>query len=135
VTILGNPRFDTHALRMENSYQLADELGDIFAGRQTQEWVDILTRGGVAAMAPKTEPNNEGFHRDPVNLRIGRVAEVVDDNGVRTRESAVMVRVSDAVLLPHRLACALGEDTDVVLRDIGYTDGQIGELRQRESIR
>jgi crotonobetainyl-CoA:carnitine CoA-transferase CaiB-like acyl-CoA transferase len=135
LTILDNPGFSTHAMRMENSYQLADMLSDMFSGRDTKEWVDLLTRGGVAAVIPKTEPNNKGFHRDPVNQRIGRIAEVVDDNGVLTRESAHMVRISDTVLPPHRLACSLGADTDNVLLDIGYTADQIADLRDRKSVR
>ena len=135
LTILGDPRYATHALRQENGYELADEVGDVLLGNDTEYWLTVLGRAGVAAIAPKTEGNNQAFHRDPVNQAIGRIAEVSDGKGLFVREAAEMVRVSGAARAPHRLAPEFGADTDAVLREHGYTSEAIAALRERGSIR
>ena len=135
VTILDDPRFASHELRIENRYELEDLVSDVLMQRDSADWVDALRSAGVAVMIPKAENNNQGFHRDPVNQAIGRVAEVPDVDGSMVREAAVMVRVSDAKSAPHRLAPALGQHTDEVLTEHGYSQEMIAELRARGSIR
>ncbi|WP_328361202.1 CoA transferase [Mycobacterium sp. NBC_00419] len=135
VTILDDPRFASHDARMENRYELEELVSDVLIQRDSADWVDALRSAGVAAIVPKAQNNNQGFHRDPVNQAIGRVAEVPAADGSMVRESAVMVRVSDARPAPHRLAPALGQHTDEVLLDHGYSAEKIAELRARGSIR
>jgi crotonobetainyl-CoA:carnitine CoA-transferase CaiB-like acyl-CoA transferase len=135
ITILGDPRFATHQLRMDNSYELADMVSELFLQGGAEEWLQLLRSAGVAAMIPKTESNNEAFHRDPINQAIGRVAQVQDKDGRFVREAAVMVRVSGAATAPHRLAPEFGADTEAVLREHGYALEKIAGLRERGSIR
>jgi crotonobetainyl-CoA:carnitine CoA-transferase CaiB-like acyl-CoA transferase len=141
VAILDQPDYATHELRESNSYQLGDMLAEVFARQDSQDWIDVLRAAGVAAMIPKVEPNNEAFHRDPVNQRIGRIAEVQDQTGVKTREASIMVRVRvrvrvrGAAVAPHCLTRDLGVDTDSVLEKFGYTSEQISSLRERGSIK
>lgn len=135
IEILGDPRFATHDLRMQNSYELADLLSELFLKRDSEDWVRLLRSAAVAVMIPKTRSNNEAFHRDPINQAIGRVAQVPDGDGRFVREAAVMVRVSGAATAPHRLAPELGADTEAVLREHGYGPQKIAELRERGSIR
>jgi crotonobetainyl-CoA:carnitine CoA-transferase CaiB-like acyl-CoA transferase len=135
VTILDDPRFATHDLRVENSYELADILSDLFLTRDSEEWVRLLRSSGVAVMIPKTESNNEAFHRDPINQAIGRIAQVQDGCGRFVREAAAMVRVTGAATAPHRLAAEFGADTETVLREHGYGSKKIAELRERGSIK
>lgn len=136
VRILDDPRFATPDLRnTENSYDLSDALGDVFSTRTSQEWVDLLREANVGVMIPKSENNNEAFHRDPINQAIGRIAEVSNGDRGKTREAAVMVRVSDAAVVPHRLARDLGADTDTVLGELGYGAEQLTALRARGAIR
>jgi crotonobetainyl-CoA:carnitine CoA-transferase CaiB-like acyl-CoA transferase len=135
ISILDDPRFATPELRLENGYDLADMLADVFLARDSEQWVQLLRSAGVAAVIPKTTGNNEAFHRDPANQAIGRVAQVADSNGRFVRETAAMVRVSGAAIAPHRLAPEFGADTDTVLREHGYSQEKIAELRARGSIK
>jgi crotonobetainyl-CoA:carnitine CoA-transferase CaiB-like acyl-CoA transferase len=135
VNILGDSRFSTHELRTQNSYELADVLSEVFLQRDSEEWVRLLRSAGVGAIIPKSESNNEAFHRDPVNQAIGRIAQVQASDGRFVREAAVMVRVSGAATAPHRLARDLGADTEAVLRELGYGSEKIDVLRDRGSIR
>jgi crotonobetainyl-CoA:carnitine CoA-transferase CaiB-like acyl-CoA transferase len=135
ITILDDPRFATHDLRTQNSYELADLVSELFLRRDSEEWLRLFRSAGVAAMIPKTHSNNEAFHRDPVNQSIGRVAQVKASDGGFVREAAVMVRVTGAVTAPHRLAPEFGADTEAVLREHGYSPKKIAELAERGSIR
>lgn len=135
LTILGDSRYATHALRQENGYELADAVGDVLLGNDTEHWLTLLHAAGVPAMVPKSTSNNQAFHRDPVNQAIGRIAEVPDGTGLYVREAAEMVRVSGAAKAPHRLAPEFGADTDAVLSEHGYGVEVIAALRERGSIR
>ncbi|TAM64441.1 CoA transferase [Mycobacterium sp.] len=135
VTILDDPRFASHGLRMENSYELVDTLSELFLRQDSADWLTRLRSAGVAAMIPKTESNSQAFHRDPINHAIGRIAQVRDSNGLFVREAAAMVRVSGAASAPHRLAPEFGADTESVLLEHGYSPDKIADLRSRGSIR
>jgi crotonobetainyl-CoA:carnitine CoA-transferase CaiB-like acyl-CoA transferase len=135
IRILDDARFATPDLRAENSYELADMVSELLLQRDAQDWLESLRSAGVAAMIPKSESNNEAFHRDPINQAIGRVAQVPDKDGRFVREAAAMVRVSEAATVPHRLAPEFGEHTDEVLLEHGYSVEKIAELRARGSIR
>lgn len=135
ITVLDDPRFATHELRMRNSYELADLVSDIVLRRGSAHWVQVLEEAGVAVMIPKTRSNTQAFHRDPVNQAIGRIAQVKDASGRFVREAAKMVRVSDSAPVPHRLAPELGADTEAVLSAHGYGAEHIAELRRRGSVR
>jgi len=135
VSILDDPRFATHDLRMLNSYELADILSEQFLQDDSDEWLRRLRSAGVAAMIPQTESNSQAFHRDPVNHSIGRIAQVRDPKGQFVREAAIMVRVSGAAKAPHRLAPEFGADTEAVLREHGYSAEKVAELRERGSVR
>lgn len=135
VEILEDPRFASHDARMENRYELEEMISDVLVQRDSADCVEVLRSAGVAAIVPKSQNNSRSFHRDPINQAIGRIAEVADADGSMVRESAVMVRVSDAKPAPHRLAPALGQHTDEVLLGHGYSVEKIAELRARGSIR
>jgi crotonobetainyl-CoA:carnitine CoA-transferase CaiB-like acyl-CoA transferase len=135
ISILDDPRFATHDARIENGYELADAIADVLLRHSSEHWLNAFREAGVAAMIPKTENNNQAFHRDPVNHAIGRVAQVTDADGMNVREAAMLVRVSGAAVAPHRIAPELGAHTDEVLREHGYSEEKIAELRARGSIR
>jgi len=135
VPILDDPRFATHAARSENGYDLADMISEAMLEHDSAHWLHALRAEGVATMIPHTESNNQAFHRDPRNQALGRIAQVSDGNGLFVREAATMVRVSGAAVAPHRLAPEFGADTDSVLREHGYSEEKIAELRARGSIK
>lgn len=135
VSILDDARYATPALRLEHGYELADMLAEVFLADGSQHWLEVLRSAGVASMIPKSRSNNQAFHRDQVNQAIGRIAQVSGADGGLVREAAVMVRVSDAAVAPHRLAPEFGADTDAVLAELGYSGEKIAELRERGSIK
>jgi crotonobetainyl-CoA:carnitine CoA-transferase CaiB-like acyl-CoA transferase len=116
----------------------ADALGErveaLLAERKTADALRELSAAGVPAAEPLPY-HMAGFLRDPRNRASGRAAELPHPRHGHIRELAVLVRVSDAALPPHRLAPALGEHTDEILGWLGYGAAQIAALRARGAAR
>jgi crotonobetainyl-CoA:carnitine CoA-transferase CaiB-like acyl-CoA transferase len=134
IDIRGDDRFATPAGRDAHAYELGMLLADAFAGRKTSEWLDELAIAGVPAAEP-VPPNMSAFLRDPEHRRTGRVAELSHRDRGTVRELAVLLRVSEATVPPHRLAPTLGQHTTEVLAGLGYEPADIAELRARGAIR
>ena len=117
----------------DDDHQAATMAASI-AVRSKADVVDALRAAGVAAV----EPAGPGVHRfmnDPAQRRIGRVAELSHPDKGNVRELHVLVRASDAAQVPHRLAPELGEHTDEILLQFGYTAEEIAALRAQRAIR
>jgi crotonobetainyl-CoA:carnitine CoA-transferase CaiB-like acyl-CoA transferase len=121
----------TRTERVERDDTLAIRLEHAFAGASTAVWLATLVQAGVPAVVPKAERNAVPFLRDPEQQRIGRVAEVMHHRDGRVREIDQLVRVSGSRTVPHRIAPELGEHTDEILREAGYSDEQVAALRAR----
>ena len=109
-------------------------LADALSGRRTAELIGDLSRAGVPAVEP-VGLNRASLLSDPDHERIGRVARCQHAEKGMVREIGVLVRVSDAAVAPHRLAPALGADTDEILTSLGYDMATIDELRYAGAIR
>lgn len=75
------------------------------------------------------------FFNDPHERRYGRVAEVAHLEKGNVREIAHLLRISDADVVPHRLAPGLGQHSDEILAWAGYADDEIAALRAAGSIK
>ncbi|WP_281689530.1 CaiB/BaiF CoA-transferase family protein [Pseudonocardia thermophila] len=127
-------RFSSPAARVENDYELAALLDDAFRTRPTEEWLAALGRAGVPAMEPRPY-NNAAFLRDPANHRSRRVAECPHPTLGRVREFDQLLRVSDAAVVPHRLAPDLGAHSDEILAECGFAPEEIRSLREQGTVR
>jgi crotonobetainyl-CoA:carnitine CoA-transferase CaiB-like acyl-CoA transferase len=117
-----------------NAEALEGQLTAAFGCRATADWLDELHAVDVPACEP-SGPSSITFLRDPANRRSGRVAECEDEIVGHVREIALLLRVSDAAVRPHRLAPALGAHTDSILSWAGYEPSKIAELLARNAIR
>ena len=127
--------FTAGDLRVVDDDRLADALTTVFERRSTGEWLAELTAAGVPVAVPKAERNTTTFLRDPENRRTRRVAEVPHPVDIKVREIDQLIRVSDAVVPPHRIAPELGEHTDQILTWCGYSPSDIAALRAAGSVR
>ncbi len=112
---------------------LGDRMAAWFARRTTAAVLAELRRSLIPAVEPAGR-NVGVFLADPEHRRTGRVVERPHPTKGNVREIGVLVRVSGATIPPHRLAPALGADTDAILGSLGYPDDEISALRARGAI-
>ena len=109
-------------------------LAAALSERKIAEVILDLSRAGVPAVEP-VGLNRAALLTDPDHRRIGRVAECRHPEKGAVQEIGVLVRVSDAAVVPHRLAPDLGADTNEILASLGYDLESIDELRRSGVIR
>ncbi|MDB5448738.1 MAG: dddD [Phenylobacterium sp.] len=134
VEIMGDPRFADVEARDAHRDELADLLRTAFETRATADWLTAF-EGSVVGLA---EPADAGFVHaylnDPEQQRLGRVAHVRHPEKGEVREIGRLVRISDAEIVPHRLAPGLGAHSDEILQLVGCTASEIAGFRALGSI-
>jgi crotonobetainyl-CoA:carnitine CoA-transferase CaiB-like acyl-CoA transferase len=135
VDLRADARFATSDARAQNDDALSEVLEPLIAGSVTADLVADLTALDVPVAVPVLGRNNHAFMNDPENRRTGRVAEVLHPSRGNVRELAVLLRVSDADVPAHRPAPELGQHSDEVLTEMGYSAEAIASLRARGAVR
>jgi crotonobetainyl-CoA:carnitine CoA-transferase CaiB-like acyl-CoA transferase len=126
-----DPRFGSYESRAQNSAALAALLSEAFAARPSAEWNERLLESDAPAavvLAPEEvfasdAARANGLFLDVEQPRIGRVLL-----------PRTPFRSSASPALPFRPAPALGEHTDEILREAGYSADAIRGLRERKVV-
>lgn len=129
VELLQDPRFKTAVARMENDESLIGELEKVFSTRSPQEWEKTLTSAGVACVEAQDSGMFHFFSQDPH----------VEENGFIQQVESFRIgtywRYGPVVTLsktPSRVGPGplRGQHTRSILKELGYTEKRIEELRQ-----
>lgn len=125
--VLEDARFSTPLSRIKNGEVLFQILAGVFSTRPLDEWLRILENHDVPC-APVLGANDV-FHSPQVEAN-GFMAEV-DYPGVgRTRMIDAPIRLHEKQGEVGARAPGLGEHTESVLRDLGYSVERIGALER-----
>lgn len=118
-----DPRFATLAARRENAVALTAILDDIFARRDLAEWRSILEAAGVTfgAVYSVNEAADDRQARDA-----GALVAFADGGGLTVSSPFHVEGESKAV--PLR-APTVGQHSEAVLRDAGYSADEIAKLK------
>jgi crotonobetainyl-CoA:carnitine CoA-transferase CaiB-like acyl-CoA transferase len=137
--LLGRPdlvedmRFSTREDRLHHRVALKAELEEALKARPAAEWEELLNRAGVPAgrvlSIPEILAHPQISGRGLVQ-RFARVPGVDRDVAVVTAG----VRFSDGRPRAHTPPPRLGEHTNDVLRELGFTDEEVAEFRRQEAI-
>jgi crotonobetainyl-CoA:carnitine CoA-transferase CaiB-like acyl-CoA transferase len=126
--LAADPRFASNGKRVENRKELTRLLGEIFAKRSKNEWVELLDAAGV----PNGPINDiaQVFAEPQVKARGVRI-EVDHPVAGKLPMVASPMHFSDT-MLEHKLPPPLlGEHTEAVLREVlGKSDLDIARLRE-----
>lgn len=129
--LIEDPRFNTATLRVQNHRELSRLFQEQFCKRPAEEWICAFQRVGI-----------------PVGP-IKNVAEILDDPHVKAREMVVEVdhpvigrmktlgvpvKLSETPGAVTRAAPTLGQHSDEILTELGYTGAEIASFRDARVI-
>ncbi len=124
--LLDDPRFETYSLRMENSEVLADVVDGLLSKLDTEAVLAMMREhdlpGGPVVPLDRV-------HLDPQVAHNGSIIE--HDAGAigRVREPRPAARFGGTQSDPAGGAPLLGQHSDEVLAEIGYSADEVAELR------
>jgi crotonobetainyl-CoA:carnitine CoA-transferase CaiB-like acyl-CoA transferase len=126
VDLLEDDRFASNADRMANKAALVETLGGTFATKPTDHWLKALEEAGVP-----TGPINDlsQVYQDPQVLARDMVVELDHPTAGRTRNIGLPIKMSETPGRVDRPAPTLGQHTDDVLGEFGYSADEIAAFR------
>ncbi|MEU5841136.1 CoA transferase [Rhodococcus sp. NPDC047139] len=123
--LVDDPRFTT----MEAIFQHAEEIGNLFADaigqRDYDDWLEVF-----ASLTGQWAPVQDGWDlgHDEALVANGRIVEVVDADGKPQKLVASPVKFDKALVRMTR-APQFAEHTDDILRELGFDDDKLIELK------
>ncbi|GAB4466897.1 MAG: CoA transferase [Burkholderiaceae bacterium] len=126
-----DPRFRTNSDRMRNLDALVRAMNEVLATRTRAEWIKAFDAAGVPA-GPVHSIGEALAH--PQTLARGMVVELDHPQAGHTRALGCPLHFSETPTAIGRPAPLLGEHTREVLREFGYSDGEIDALAAEGAI-
>lgn len=125
-------RFDIEAKRVQASTELTSILAEAFATESSARWLERLEAAGVPC-----SPVNyfADLFDHPQVRRNGLVVEHDSPDAGPVRQLGVPVMLSKTPGIARGPAPALGQHTDKVLADLGYSPDDIQELRRKRVVK
>jgi formyl-CoA transferase len=118
-----DPRFATPMTRKQNASALVAILDEVFVQRDLAEWRTILIAAGVTFGGVHSVDETSS---DMQFQQIGALVPFADGKGLTV--SSPFSLDGEMKVAPRR-APSIGQHTDEVLEDAGYSTGDIGRLR------
>ena len=129
--LIEDERFAPIIYTTEIRQELFRLLADGFKAKTTDEWAAILDRIEVR-YAPVND--YEQAASDPLVITNKYIVELEDFNGETRRVVGSPIKMSDTPTSPSASAPELGQHTEEILLELGYSWEQIGELRDLQAI-
>ncbi len=120
--LLSDPRFASNEQRMNNLDVLVEELNAVFERQPMAYWLEKLDAAGVP-VGPVLSVTQ--MHEDPQTIAREMTPEVEHPVAGRIRTIGSPVKFSETACRIENAAPLLGQDTRVVLREMGYDDAEI----------
>jgi crotonobetainyl-CoA:carnitine CoA-transferase CaiB-like acyl-CoA transferase len=130
-SLVDDPRFTTPTLRVRNGKALEALLEARFVTAPTSVWLERLEAAGVPVGPILTY---DQVFADPHVRHRQMAVEVDHPRAGRTRVLGIPVKLSGTPGAVRRPAPALGQHTDEVLRELGYGEAAIRDLRARKVV-
>ena len=130
--LLEDETFASNALRMQNLALLEETLQETLSQQTTAHWLEALVNAGVPC-----GPINDmaEVYADPQVAARDMVVELEHPLAGATRNIGVPIKLSETPGSVRTAAPTLGQHTDAVLAEHGYTPDDIGGLREQGVVR
>jgi crotonobetainyl-CoA:carnitine CoA-transferase CaiB-like acyl-CoA transferase len=125
-----DPEYATFAARLKNRDQVTKELDDILMTAKTADWMSHL--GGKVPIAPVYDVREA--LENPFVAEQQLVLDFEHPEHGKIRGIASPVRLDNGDVPPRRAAPRLGEDTDLLLEELGYSSKAIGALHEQATV-
>ena len=124
--LLNEKKFYANTDRMENLEELQSNLNKTFRSKTTAEWLKILEQAGVPC-GPVY--NMEQAYNDPQVLSRDMLVEIEHPVAGLIKNIGIPVKLSDTPGSIRRPAPSLGQHTDEILAQFGYTQQESGSYK------
>jgi crotonobetainyl-CoA:carnitine CoA-transferase CaiB-like acyl-CoA transferase len=131
--LAADPRFGDETGRREHEEQLAAILSGIFSSRTADRWEQLLLGRGVGCVRVANKAIEAILIDTPLGEQSGYLASVVDPLWDEYQRQAALVRLSRSTTQTMP-ACMVGQHSDALLAELGYTADAIAEAREAQII-
>ncbi len=127
-----DPRFDNREKRLENEAILMPMIREVFATRSTAEWAEALTAAGVMN-APVQNYGDLMNHEHVKAVDAIAYVEHTETGTIPMPHIPGQPRITGPDPLTH--APSIGEHSDEILREWGYSDPEIANLKANGTVK
>jgi crotonobetainyl-CoA:carnitine CoA-transferase CaiB-like acyl-CoA transferase len=129
---LDDPRFATAELRRANGAELAEILAGVLSTRPAAEWEELLAKADVGCVKVHDGSPTALLQTDP---QLAATYSVMTHGPVYDDYPRMVPYVSFSRSGTQALSFPLvGQDTAAILAELGYSDEQIADLRERNIV-
>jgi len=123
--LIDDSRFSSSSLRVVNRKQMRTELKEIFASKSSAHWIECFERSDILCSKVcdyKDLMSNSALHH--LNL----ITVIEGANGHIYKSPGFPVNSRESLSAPHRAPPKLGQHTQEVLDELGYSPSQIEKM-------
>jgi len=130
--LLEDPRFSTFVEAQKNATVLTEILDEIMLSKPVAEWEHIFDENDIACQRLLTA---EEINEDEQALANDYLRPFTFRNGKTINIATPPFQVSSLGEYEIRPAPLIGEHTDEVLREIGYSEAELADLKERRVVK
>jgi crotonobetainyl-CoA:carnitine CoA-transferase CaiB-like acyl-CoA transferase len=129
--VMNDPKFATNAKRVENREEIVKIISDLIVTRNGEEWLQIITDAGVPCGPIYTV---DKIFADPQVLHRQMLKELDHLKAGKVKVTGIPVKLSDTPGEVETAPPVLGQHTQEILNELGYSDQDLEKLRQEKVV-